>query len=194
MPYTLQHKKASRQRILESAARSFLYLGYERTGINEIMHDAGMTRGAFYAHFNSKSELYDKALTYAAANGRFMAYHKNDKVGSAWLKGMLEGYLSQEHFEGAETPCPLAFIVTDIANREPEVRQTYTRIYKRMNRLIAHYTENKSDKNNDEVFALTALMIGGVALSRAVDDPGLADRLLASCRQAAVRLLDEDGE
>ncbi|MCU7857034.1 MAG: TetR family transcriptional regulator, partial [Candidatus Thiodiazotropha sp. (ex Lucinoma borealis)] len=73
MPYTLQHKKASRQRILESAARSFLYLGYERTGINEIMHDAGMTRGAFYAHFNSKSELYDKAMTYAAANGRFMA-------------------------------------------------------------------------------------------------------------------------
>ncbi|MCU7878858.1 MAG: hypothetical protein KZQ84_19035 [Candidatus Thiodiazotropha sp. (ex Lucinoma borealis)] len=49
-----------------------------------------------------------------------------------------------------------------------------------MNRLIAHYTENKSDKNKDEVFALTALMIGGVALSRAVDDPGLADRLQTS--------------
>ncbi|MCU7924646.1 MAG: TetR/AcrR family transcriptional regulator, partial [Candidatus Thiodiazotropha sp. (ex Dulcina madagascariensis)] len=70
----------------------------------------------------------------------------------------------------------------------------YTRIYKRMNRIIGRYTENGSTRNTDEMFALTAMMIGGVALSRAVDDPGLADRLLTSCRQAAGKLLDVEGE
>ncbi|MCU7928000.1 MAG: TetR/AcrR family transcriptional regulator [Candidatus Thiodiazotropha sp. (ex Dulcina madagascariensis)] len=194
MPYTRQHKRESRLRILDSAVRLFLHQGYERTGIEAIMRDAGMTRGAFYAHFSSKSDLYAKAMTHAAVNGRFMAFQKNDKAGSEWLKGMLAGYLSQAHLEGEETPCPLAFLATDIASREPEVRQTYTRIYKRMNRIIGRYTENGSTRNTDEMFALTAMMIGGVALSRAVDDPGLADRLLTSCRQAAGKLLDVEGE
>ena len=191
MPYTRQHKRESRQRILESAARCFLYQGYERTGINEIMREAGMTHGAFYAHFSSKSELYDKAITYAAANGRFKAYHQSDKSGSEWLEAMLEGYLSREHFDGKEPPCPLAFLVTDIASRDPEVRHTYTRIYKRMNRIIERRAEAGSEKRIDEMYAVTAMMIGGVALSRAVDDPRLSDRVLASCRQAAAGLLND---
>ena len=194
MPYTHQHKRKSRQRILESAARCFLQQGYERTGINEIMREAGMTHGAFYAHFSSKSELYGKAITYAAVNGRFNTYQQSGTNGAEWFHGVLEGYLSREHLDAEETPCPLAFLVTDIVSRDPEVRHAYTRIYKRMNRVIERHGEEGSDKNIDDIYAVTAMMIGGVALSRAVDDPRLSDRVLASCRQAAARLLNEGSD
>ncbi|PVV21883.1 MAG: hypothetical protein B6D78_06460 [gamma proteobacterium symbiont of Ctena orbiculata] len=190
MPYSPQHKEESRLRILESAAKSFLHKGYEQTGINDVMRDAGMTRGAFYAHFSSKSELYDKAMLYAAAHGRLASHKNSGQRGSEWLMTMLEGYLSLDHLVGEETPCPLAFLVTDIANREPQVRQTYTRIYRRMNSLIERYRDNPSNQQNEEVLALTALMVGGVALSRVVDDERLAERILTSCRQTAAELLD----
>ncbi|MES9861405.1 MAG: TetR/AcrR family transcriptional regulator [Candidatus Thiodiazotropha sp. LLP2] len=191
MPYSAKHKQQSRKRILESAARCFLHQGYDQTGINEIMRDAGMTHGAFYAHFSCKSELYDKAMTYAAKNGRFTAHLVKDKRGKEWFQEVLEGYLDKKHLDGEEMPCPLAFLATDIATREPEVRDTYTRLYKKMNRILGRYTDHRG-KQSEELYALTAMMIGGVALSRAVNDPKLVERLLKSCRDAATRLLNNE--
>ncbi|MEW8627861.1 MAG: TetR/AcrR family transcriptional regulator [Candidatus Thiodiazotropha sp.] len=192
MPYTAEHKQQSRLRILESAVRCFLQQGYERTGISEIMQDAGLTHGAFYAHFSSKGELYIEAMTHAAKNGRFTAHLKNGKKGPAWFQGVLEGYLNLDHVEGDESPCPLAFLVTDIATRESDVKQTYTRLYKGMNRYISRQAMDDSKRTKDDIYAVTAMMIGGVAVSRAINDPKLAKRLLHSCKQTAEKILTSD--
>lgn len=192
MPYPAKHKQESRKRILESAARLFLHQGYERTAINEIMQDAGMTHGAFYAHFKSKSDLYDKAMTFAAKNGQFTSHLNSDKRGNEWLEDLFEEYLSMSHVQDTEIPCPLAFLVTDMATSEVDVRNTYTRIYKKMNRFIGRYSGKSSYKSSDDVYAVTALMIGGLALSRAVDDKQLVERILESCRHAASRLANRE--
>ncbi|MEJ2621745.1 MAG: TetR/AcrR family transcriptional regulator [Candidatus Thiodiazotropha sp.] len=147
MPYTSEHKQQSRQRILDSAAQFFLLQGYEKTGIGEIMQDAGLTHGGFYAHFSSKAELYIEAMNHAAKNGRFTAHLNNGKQGMVWFQSMLEDYLSLDHAEG---------------------------------------------DSSDAAYAVTAMMIGGVAISRAIDDPKLAKRLLLSCRQFASKLLPSD--
>lgn len=192
MPYTSEHKQQSRQRILDSAAQFFLLQGYEKTGIGEIMQDAGLTHGGFYAHFSSKAELYIEAMNHAAKNGRFTAHLNNGKQGMVWFQSMLEDYLSLDHAEGDADPCPLAFLVTDIATRESEVRRAYTRIYKGLNRYISRQAMDESKKSSDAAYAVTAMMIGGVAISRAIDDPKLAKRLLLSCRQFASKLLPSD--
>jgi AcrR family transcriptional regulator len=194
MPYAPKLKQQSRQRILESAAHCFLCQGYERTGIDEIMQRAGMTRGAFYAHFSSKSELYAKAMLHAASYSKLVSKGRRiDKSEPDLIQSLLDGYLSLEHANGEEKPCPMAFLVTDVASRDPEVRQTYTQIYKRMNRIIGKMAAKKTAERSEEVFAVTALMIGGVALARAMADDQLADKLLASCRQAAAKLLESGG-
>jgi AcrR family transcriptional regulator len=192
MPYTAEHKQQSRQRILDSAVHFFLKQGYEKAGIGEIMQDAGLTHGGFYAHFSSKGELYIEAMNHAAKNGRFTAHLNNGKQGEAWLQDVLKDYLSLDHAEGDEDPCPLAFLVTDIATRESEVRRAYTRIYKSINRYISRQVLDDSRKNSDQVYAVTAMMIGGVAISRAIDDQKLAKRLLHSCRQFASKVLSSD--
>jgi AcrR family transcriptional regulator len=192
MPYTAEHKQQSRQRILDSAVRFFLQQGYDKTAIGEIMQDAGLTHGGFYAHFSNKGELYIEAMNHAAKNGRLTAHLKNGKQGEVWLEGVLEDYLSLDHAEGKEDPCPLAFLVTDIASRESDVRRAYTRIYKSINRFISRQTMDDPRKNSDDIYALTAMMIGGVAISRAIDDPKLAKRLLQSCRESASKLLSSD--
>lgn len=193
MPYSKKHKQESRLRILESAADHFLHKGYDEAGINDIMRDAGMTRGAFYAHFESKGELYEKAMLHAAAKGRMSEHRLRGLQGAQWLSAMLEGYLSSDHIEGEASPCPLAFLISDIANRDPQVRKTYTRIYKYMNQAIEKHRDQGRDRQDSQILALTAMMVGGVALSRVVSDKGLAQRILSNCRQTADGLLDLQG-
>jgi TetR/AcrR family transcriptional regulator, transcriptional repressor for nem operon len=62
MPYTPEHKQQTRQRILRSARRLFNRKGFAAVTIDEIMTEAGLTRGGFYRHFASKEELYSEAV------------------------------------------------------------------------------------------------------------------------------------
>jgi len=182
MPYTKEHKERSRERILQSAAQLFPRLGYDAVSIDMLMEEAGLTRGAFYAHFNNKAEVYAEAIIYAALNSAFAAGGQ----GNEWLGHAIDAYLSREHIEDRTFPCPLAFLVTDVNRRDSAVRSTYTRVYKNLNRLLGRQV--KTDDTN-KVMAATAMMIGGVAVARALNDSRTANRLLATCRETVKGLL-----
>ena len=62
MRYGKQHKQATRRRILQTAGRRFKRDGIDGSGIATLMADAGLTNGAFYAHFASKEDLVATAL------------------------------------------------------------------------------------------------------------------------------------
>ena len=57
MRYPKDQKQATRQRILEAAGRRFKQDGIDGAGVAAVMSDAGLTNGAFYAHFDSKDDL-----------------------------------------------------------------------------------------------------------------------------------------
>src|SRR6184192_2653674 len=60
--YGKEHKEATRRRIVESAGRRFKRDGIDGSGIATLMADAGLTNGAFYAHFASKDDLVATAV------------------------------------------------------------------------------------------------------------------------------------
>ena len=66
MPYTKEHKQKSREQILDSASRLFAQRGYEAVSIDDLMKDAGLTRGGFYNHFKNKPDVYAEAIIHAA--------------------------------------------------------------------------------------------------------------------------------
>jgi TetR/AcrR family transcriptional repressor of nem operon len=51
----------------------------------------------------------------------------------------------------------------------------------RVSELIGELPTNR---RNEEALAMVATMVGALILSRAVDDPQLADRILAACRKS----------
>ncbi len=57
MPYSPDHKPKTRQKIIRSAAKLFKTVGYENVTIDQVMANAGLTRGGFYAHFKNKEDL-----------------------------------------------------------------------------------------------------------------------------------------
>jgi AcrR family transcriptional regulator len=193
MPYSKKHKEATRKKILNSAITLFSTRGFDQVSIDDLMENAGLTRGAFYAHFESKQAVYAKAIIAGAKKSRITQQKPENTTQAEWAKDLLCGYLSEDHITQKFSPCPLAFLVTDIANNENEVKTTYTRMYKMLNKTIrAQLTNNTEGKSptEQEIFATTAMMIGGVAIGRALNDDETTKDLLASCRDAALNLLN----
>jgi TetR/AcrR family transcriptional regulator, transcriptional repressor for nem operon len=68
--YGKEHKQETRQRIIETAGRRFKRDGIDGSGIATLMADAGLTNGAFYAHFASKNDLVATAVRPARRTAR----------------------------------------------------------------------------------------------------------------------------
>lgn len=190
MPYSAEHKQRSREKILQSAIACFSNKGFENTSIDEIMQQAKMTRGAFYAHFSSKSELYQQALLTGRKNSALLQPKPDELSDQEWMNCLVKGYLSEHHIQQKTPPCPLAFLVTDVAVSEPEVRHTYTKIFKGMNKMIHSMAKPFSDCEEQQIYAITAMLIGAVAVGRALDNRQIRQQMLAGCETLALALLN----
>jgi AcrR family transcriptional regulator len=63
MSYPAEHRRLTKQKIVRSARRLFDRRGFEAVSIDDVMADAGLTRGSFYSYFESKGDLYAEAIT-----------------------------------------------------------------------------------------------------------------------------------
>ena len=139
---------------------------------------AGLTRGAFYAHFNSKIDLYEEAILSA---GIAATQHFNN--GATDIHQIIENYLSEEHLHSSHIRCPMACLVSDVAHDDERVKHIYTRLFKGFTNHL-----NKASKNNDkedQVLLQSIIMIGGMALARSLTDKSLAQKILKVSSEAA---------
>src|SRR5215213_6100054 len=102
-------KEATHDRIVEAASRAIRRSGYDGTGVADIMKDAGLTHGGFYAHFASRDAMLAEAADRAGSESvamieRIAASSPPQKA----LPGMIRAYLSDEHLRGIETGCATA--------------------------------------------------------------------------------------
>ena len=175
-------KEASHERIVSVAARAIRRSGYDGTGVADIMKEAGLTHGAFYAHFESREAMLAEAASRACAES---AAAVADVVAAAPAKhalaSMLHAYLSREHLQHVETGCPLAALGSETARQAPEVRRATTRHIKAMVDLVARQSPDWGQPGAHERALVTvAAMVGTLVLARAVDEPALSARFCAA--------------
>lgn len=180
-------KDATHERIVSVAARAIRRSGYGGTGVADIMKEAGLTHGAFYAHFASREAMLAEAAGKACAESAAAAAEVAAGASSGRaLESMLSAYLSRQHVEQAEVGCPLAALGSETSRQAPEVRRVATRHIKEMIDLVARQSSDWGQPGAHERALVTiATMVGALMLARAVDDPGLSDGL----REAALRHL-----
>lgn len=188
MPYSKEHKEQTRKKILESAYSLFSTKGFNAVTVDEVMQNCSLTRGAFYAHFKSKPDLYSESLKFAGAHSRLIKEKPKGISSAKWLRKLLDGYLSIEHVKG-ENPCPLAFLATDIVTRDQVARKAYEHAYKNMNKIIMRYIGTASSCDEKDIFSLTSMIIGAVAVSRTIKDEKLIKNILNSCRKQARQVI-----
>ena len=180
-------KEATHERIVAAAARAIRRSGYDGMGVADIMKDAGLTHGGFYAHFASREAMLEEAADRAgaesmAALSRVAAIAPPQEA----LPELVRAYLSKAHREGAEAGCPVAALGSEMPRQTPKVRRAATRHIKQMIDLVAHKSPDRGKKGKHEHALVTvATMVGALLLARAVDDRKLSDALL----QAALKHL-----
>ena len=184
-------KEATHDRIVETAARAIRRSGYDGSGVAEIMKEAGLTHGGFYAHFESREAMLAEAADRAGADGmavlaRVAAAAPPEKG----LEAVLRAYLSKEHVDAPETGCAIAALGSEMPRQAPKVRRAATRRIKEMIDLVARQSPDWGQPGAHERALVTvATAVGALVVARAVDDPKLSDAL----REAALNHLTPTG-
>lgn len=172
-------KELSHERIVDVAARAIRRSGYDGTGVADIMKEAGLTHGAFYAHFASRDAMLAEAADRAGAESVAAATTIVAAVPAEQsLQSLLHAYLSKEHLQGIETGCPISALGSEMPRQTPEVRRAATRHIKEMIDLVARQLPDWGQPGAHERALVTvATMVGTLMLARAVDDSVLSDAL-----------------
>jgi AcrR family transcriptional regulator len=173
-------KEVTHERIVETAARAIRRSGYNGTSVADIMKEAGLTHGGFYAHFASREAMLAEAADRAGAesvalSARIAATAKPEQA----LQALIHAYLSKEHVKSVEMGCPIAALGSEMPRQAPEVRRAATRRIKEMIDVVARQLPDWGQPAAHERALVTvATSVGALLLARAVDDPKLSDALL----------------
>ena len=183
MPYTAQHKLATRQRILESARRLFNAKGFAAVSIEEVMAEAGLTHGGFYRHFSGKDELYAEAVRWFLCPEAPKPWQRprRDTAGKTRARRIVDAYFSRDHFNDHETCCPLIGLPSEVSHGSATVKAAYQDVLEKLLALLEADLDGRDTR--ERALTLVTWCIGGLVASRNVDDPGLARAL----REAAYR-------
>jgi TetR/AcrR family transcriptional regulator, transcriptional repressor for nem operon len=190
-PPVLSRKEVTHERIVETAARAIRRSGYGGTGVADIMKEAGLTHGGFYAHFDSREGMLAEAADRAGADTvAFLTRVAAAATPKKALEAMLSAYLSKGHVEGRESGCAVAALGSEMPRQAPKVRRAATRRIKEMIDLVARQSPDWGQPGAHERALVTvATAVGALVLARAVDDPKLSDAL----REAALNHLTPTG-
>jgi AcrR family transcriptional regulator len=189
MRYGKDQKQVTRRRILEAAGRRFKQDGIDGAGVAAVMSDAGLTNGAFYAHFASKEDLVANVLVdQLRAQRHSFDLQLSDGAG---LEAIIRAYLSPQHRDQCADGCPSAALLDEIARRPAATRQAYSdELLGIADDIAARLDATDAEATRTDALALFGMMIGTLQLARALTDRDLSDQLLARGVETALELLD----
>src|SRR5215468_8341509 len=172
MRYPVEETAAKHERIVKEASRLFRERGFENVSVGEVMKAAGLTHGAFYAHFGSKKKLEAAAVAY----GQKVSLRRAQRSNSQKSKGSYaDRYLSRWHRDHPGDGCTMAALAQEVARSTPELKAAFEQ------GLEAILSAEAGDRK--EAIFQTAAMLGGIVLARAVQDQRLSNEILKSVRQ-----------
>ena len=186
--YGKQHKEATRRRIIEAAGRRLKRDGIDGAGVSVLMADAGLTNGAFYAHFASKDDLVATAISDQL--GQQCERYRTEITGRADLEQLVREYLSIEHRDNPAEGCPSAALLDESGRCSDVTKQSYTDGMLGIADHIASVIAPKDPPaGRARALSLFALLIGTLQLSRALAEPKVANAVLEQGIQDALVIL-----
>lgn len=186
-------KETSHERIVAAAARAIRRGGFQGVGVADIMKEAGLTHGGFYAHFSSRNALLAEALERA---GQDTAARIRDDLatrqshGASPLRALVEGYLSDRHLGDIETGCAVAALASEMPRQTPEVREAAAQRVRAM--VAAVRRALPKDASADSGAAIASQLVGALQLARALGDNAQGQAFLKASRRSLLAHYDRN--
>ena len=191
MQKTATRKQLSHDRIVEAASRSMRRNGYAGVGVAEVMREAGLTHGGFYAHFASRDALLVEAIEHAGrGSAKQIAGVMEASVerGISPFRALVESYLADETLATPESGCQVAALCGEIPRQSAAVRKASGVSARGLVRLVERTLAPAVPSAHAAVVAAT--LIGSLQLARASATPVQGRSLLANARAALIEQYD----
>jgi TetR/AcrR family transcriptional regulator, transcriptional repressor for nem operon len=183
-----EHMQKIRSHILDAAGVGFREDGYGGLGINGLAQRAGMTSGAFYGHFTSKSEAFSEVVKNGLTDYAVAIEGFENEYGSEWSKYFLDYYLGKEHVNNLACSCAVPGLSADVMRADKDTKA----IYSSFSEPIAKNIANGLHKQGlNDAWALMALLAGAVMMARCTSDPKQAKDILDAAQSWATKIVEE---
>jgi TetR/AcrR family transcriptional regulator, transcriptional repressor for nem operon len=190
IPYPADHRHLTTQKIVRSARRLFNRHGFDAVSIDDVMADAGLTRGSFYSYFESKGDLYSEAVTYVLNEKQLLSSDgvTIDARAVDNAAQFIRDYLSLEHFEDIDGSCPLIAFPTEFLRKEARVRQAFETVLRVMIDVFEQALQRNGQAARNRARAIAAMCVGGMVMARSIEDRAFADELREAAMDVALFL------
>lgn len=177
-------RELSHERIVDAAARAVRRAGYQGVGVADVMREAGLTHGGFYAHFASRDALLAEAVARAGRDSteRMQAWIDQQQArGVDPFRALVQGYLSDTHLVGTEHGCPVAALASDIPRQPPDVQVASV---ERVRALVRQVHKTLPGASRGDALAIASTLVGALQLARALGDNPEGRAVLNATRHA----------
>ena len=188
MRYSKEHKQETHARIVRKASVRLREKGAHGIGVADLMKEAGLTHGGFYAHFDSRDALVIEAFAYAmdrsTARWRKMAEATPPEKRFA---AIVESYLTPLHRDDPGHGCAITSLGAEIARESPRTRKAFAGKIDEMVDMIAdHLPDVPRKAARKQAIAALATMMGTLVLSRIAGGGEFSDEVLAAGRETVL--------
>ena len=188
MRYSKEHKQETHARIVRKASVRLREKGAHGIGVADLMKDAGLTHGGFYAHFDSREALVIEAFNDAMDRG-IERWRKvvGEMPPEKRLATIIDGYLTSVHRDDPGHGCAIPALGAEIARESPKTRKAFSLKLEQMIDMIADQILDVPRKTaRKQAIATLATMMGAIVMSRIAGSGELSEEILASGREAVL--------
>jgi len=188
MRYSKEHKLETHARIVKKASVRLREKGAHGVGVADLMKEAGLTHGGFYAHFDSREALVIEAFAYAM-----------DRSTERWrnlaeatppekrLATIVNSYLTPAHRDDPGSGCAVPTLGAEIARESPKTRKAFSAKLEQMVDMLAEQIPDVPRKAaRKQAMAAIATMMGTMVLARIAGNADFSDEILEAGRDAVL--------
>lgn len=189
--YKQSRKQASHERIIEVAARAVGRNGCAGVGIADVMKQAGLTHGGFYAHFESRQAMLAAAFEHAgkvSANALSRGIAARRARGDSPFRALVETYLSEEHMASPESGCPVASLGSEVPRQETNLCDSARRQVEALIAVVKQALPPGSEPGSETAIAGT--LVGALQMARILNGDANGNALLATTRKMLLQQHD----
>jgi TetR/AcrR family transcriptional regulator, transcriptional repressor for nem operon len=188
MRYSSEHKQETHTRIVKKASVRLREKGAHGIGVADLMKEAGLTHGGFYAHFDSREALVIEAFTYASGRSRdYWRKIAEQTPPDKRLALIVDTYLNTAHRDDPGHGCAIASLGADIARESPKTRKAFSTELDHMIDLIADQISGVPRKAaRKQATATLATIMGALVMARIAGNGEFSDEIMAAGREAAL--------
>lgn len=178
MRYPANRKAETRQKLIEKAGALAKKDGFATTGVDGLMATVGLTGGAFYSHFDSKTELLKEIISKELAVSQGFIAGQGTNIDPAQV---IRAYLSPLHVNFPELGCILPSLTNEVARSDASVKIAFEQGLQAIQQKLVEQLGDEAS-----AWAMLALSVGTISLARAMNSPELQARFLAANTQFAI--------